>query len=92
MPLGPLGNVETKSAFKLDSVKGDVATISMKGDLTFKAGRRRRRGLPFKITKADLKAEKFTGTHTFDMKIGRLTGIEDGDGDGRHDDDRRRRA
>jgi len=73
MSLGPLGNVETKSAFKLDSVKGDVATISMKGDLTFKAGEGGDAGLPFKIEKADLKAENFAGTHKFDMKAGRLT-------------------
>ena len=71
MALGPLGNVETKSAFKLDEVKGDVATISMKGDLTFKAGDADA-GLPFKITKADLKAENFAGTHKFNMKTGRL--------------------
>jgi hypothetical protein len=73
MSLGPLGNVETKSAFKLDSVKGDIATISMKGDLTFKAGDGGDAGLPFKIEKADLKAENFTGSHKFDMKTGRLT-------------------
>ncbi len=75
LPFGPLGKVETKSAFKLDSVKGDVATISMKGDLTFKAGDGGD-DLPFKITKADLKAENFTGTNTFDMKLGRLTGMK----------------
>ena len=75
MPFGPLGKVETKSAFKLDAVKGDVATISMKGDLTFKAGDGGG-DLPFKITKADLKAENFTGTNTFDMKLGRLTGMK----------------
>jgi hypothetical protein len=73
MALGPLGNVETKMAFKLDGVKGDVATISMKGDLTFKPGDGGGAGLPFKVTKADLKAEKFTGTHQFDTKLGRLT-------------------
>jgi uncharacterized protein DUF6263 len=73
MALGPLGNVETKAAYKLDSVKGDVATISMKGDLTFKAGDGDDAGLPFKIEKADLKAENFTGTHKFDMKAGRLS-------------------
>jgi hypothetical protein len=73
MALGPLGNVETKSAYKLDAVKGDVATISMKGDLTFKAGDGDDAGLPFKIKKADLKAENFTGTHKFDMKAGRLS-------------------
>src|SRR5262249_27728942 len=76
MPFGPLGKVETKSAFKLDSVKGDIATISMKGDLTFKTGEGDGAGLPFKITKADLKAENFTGTHTFDMKAGRLSGMK----------------
>jgi hypothetical protein len=75
LPFGPLGKVETKSAFKLEGVKGDVATIAMKGDLVFKAGDGGD-DLPFKITKADLKAEKFTGTNTFDMKLGRLTGMK----------------
>jgi len=71
---GPIGNVETKEAFKLDSVKGDVATIAVKGDLTFKPGDEDGdAGLPFKISKADLKADKFAGTHTFDMKLGRVT-------------------
>jgi len=72
MALGPLGNVETKSAFKLEAVKDDVATISMKGDLTFKSSDADA-GLPFKISKAELKAEKFTGAHKFDLKTGRLT-------------------
>jgi Family of unknown function (DUF6263) len=72
MALGPIGNVEVKSAFKLDSVKGDQATVGVKGELTFKAGDGGE-GLPFKITKADLKADKFVGTHKFDMKIGRVT-------------------
>lgn len=75
LPFGPLGKVETKSTFKLDAVKGDVATISMKGDLSFKGGDGGD-DLPFKITKADLKAENFTGTNTFDMKLGRLTGMK----------------
>ncbi|MBA4065859.1 MAG: hypothetical protein C0501_19500 [Isosphaera sp.] len=70
--LGPLGNVETKSEFKLTGVKGDAAAIAVKGDLTFKAGDGGDAGLPFKITKADLKADKFSGTHTFDLKAGRV--------------------
>src|SRR2546430_1367765 len=70
--LGPLGNVEIKEDLKLDAVKGDLATVSVKGDLSFKAGDADG-GLPFKITKADLKAEKFAGTHSFDMKTGRIT-------------------
>jgi hypothetical protein len=71
--LGPLGNVETKENLKLDSVKGDVATIAVKGDLSFKANDGGDGGLPFKITKADLKADKFEGTHKFDIKTGRIT-------------------
>jgi hypothetical protein len=72
MALGPLGNFETKSAFTLESVKGNIATISMKGNMSFKEGGADT-GLPFKISKADLKAEKFTGSHKFDMKAGRLS-------------------
>ena len=73
LPFGPLGKAETKSIFKLDAVKGDIATISVKGDLTFKANDAGGGDLPFKITKADLKAKNFTGTNTFDTKLGRLT-------------------
>lgn len=69
---GAIGNVETKESFKLDSVKGDLATIGVKGELTFKTGDGDS-GLPFKITKADMKADKFNGTHTFDIKTGRVT-------------------
>lgn len=71
MSLGPLGAVEAKAAFKLEGVKGDIATIGVKGDIAFKAGEGAE-GLPFKITKADLKADKFTGTNKFDMKVGRV--------------------
>jgi len=70
--LGPLGNVEMKEAFKRDAVKGDIAAISQKADRTFKAGDGDA-GLPFKITKADLKADKFNATHKFDTKLGRMT-------------------
>jgi hypothetical protein len=73
LALGPLGTVEAKTSMKLDSVKGDLATISLKGDLTYKPGDGGDGGLPFKITKADLKADKYTGTHVFDMKVGRVT-------------------
>jgi hypothetical protein len=71
MALGPLGSVEAKGSFKLDSVKDNIATVTVKGDLSFKAGDGGE-GLPFKITKADLKADKFNGTHKFDMKLGRV--------------------
>jgi hypothetical protein len=72
--LGPLGNVEAKQSFKLDAVRGDVATISVKGDLTYKAADGADdAGLPFKITKADLKADKFDASYGFNIKSGRIT-------------------
>lgn len=70
--LGGLGSIETKQAFTLEGVKDGVATVSEKADLTFKPGGGDA-GLPFKITKADLKVEKYAGMHTFDIKAGRAT-------------------
>ncbi|VTT96415.1 Uncharacterized protein OS=Chthoniobacter flavus Ellin428 GN=CfE428DRAFT_2877 PE=4 SV=1 [Gemmataceae bacterium] len=72
--MGAMGNVETKEKFTLDAVKGDLATLTAKGDLTFKPGDDNGdSGLPFKITKADLKADKYAATHKFDIKNGRVT-------------------
>lgn len=71
MPLGPLGNVRLKQSLKLDSVKGDRANVSVKADLTFQPGDGDT-GLPFKITKLDLKADKFDGKMVFDLKTGRV--------------------
>lgn len=70
LPLGGLGEVTTKQKFELKSIKDGLATVSVKADLVFKPGTGG--GLPFKITKADLTAEKFSGTHVFDIKAGRL--------------------
>ena len=70
--LGPLGNVEAKQSFKLKKVEGEVATIEVNGDLSFKPADNGDSGLPFKITKADLKADKFTATHSFNIKLGRV--------------------
>jgi hypothetical protein len=67
---GGIGKITAKSKFKLGKVDGDTATIDTTADMTFKAGDGE--GLPFKITKADFKIEKFTGSNTFDMKTGRL--------------------
>jgi hypothetical protein len=70
--LGPLGNIEVKSAMKLEGVKGDLATVGMKGDVAFKPGDGGDIGLPVKFSKIDLKADNLTATHTFDMKTGRV--------------------
>jgi len=71
LAMGPLGSVKTKEVMKLESVKGDTATIGVKGELSFTPGEGNG-GLPFKITKAELTADKFEGTHRFNMTLGRL--------------------
>jgi hypothetical protein len=67
---GGIGKITAKTKFKLAKASGDTATIDTTADMTFKAGDGE--GLPFKITKADFKIEKFTGSNTFDVKAGRL--------------------
>ena len=67
---GGIGKVTAKSKHTLKKVDGDSATIDTTADMTFKAGDGE--GLPFKITKADFKIEKYTGSSVFDMKAGRL--------------------
>jgi len=72
MPLGPLGEFTMKQSFKLESVTDGLAKIGLKAEMEFKPGGGGDGGLPFKITKGDIKSDKFTGTHTFDVKAGRL--------------------
>jgi hypothetical protein len=72
MAIGFLGDVEAKTNYKLDSVKDNMAIISLTGDIKFKVGEGDD-SLPFKFKKIDMKVEKYTGTHKFDLKIGRVT-------------------
>jgi len=72
VPLSGLGTVNSKQTFKLESATDSTAKVGMTGELTFKAGGEGDAGLPFKITKANLKTDKFTGTQTIDLKAGRL--------------------
>jgi hypothetical protein len=74
-PAAGLGEVEVKQKFKLDSVTGGIAKLSVDADMKFKQGDGKFPGLPegVKISKFDMKADKFTGTATFDTKLGRLT-------------------
>jgi len=65
-------DVKGKDTFKLDSAAGGTAKVSMKSDLSIKAGAAGASGLPFKVKKLDMKAEKATGGYTFDMTAGRL--------------------
>jgi hypothetical protein len=72
VPLSGLGDLTSKTKLTLDTVETGVAKIKIGGEVSFKPGKGEVKGLPIKITKADLKSEKFTGTHTFDTKAGRL--------------------
>lgn len=75
MPAAGIGEAEVKQKFKLDSVKGDIANLTIDADMKFKQGDGGFPGLPegVKISKFDLKADKFTGSAKFDTKLGRLT-------------------
>lgn len=68
---GGIGKITSKAKHKLAKVSGDTATIDTTADMTFKAGDGA--GLPFKITNANFKIEKFAGSSAFDLKAGRLT-------------------
>lgn len=70
MDAGGIGKITSKAKHKLAKVSGDTATIDTTADMTFKAGDGE--GLPFKITNANFKIEKFTGSSVFDIKAGRL--------------------
>ena len=66
-----MGDFILKQTFKLDSVSGGIAKVSSKVEMEFKPGAGGG-AFPLKITKADLKADKFVGTYAFDIKAGRL--------------------
>jgi hypothetical protein len=72
VPLGALGALDVKYACKLEGVKGDVATVAIKGEMEFKGGGGE--GLPFKINKIDLKSDRVAGSYQFDTKAGRPVG------------------
>ncbi len=67
---GGIGKITSKAKYKLTKLTGDLATVDTTAEMTFKPGDGE--GLPFKITKADFKIEKFTGSNTFDVRAGRL--------------------
>ncbi len=71
LPLGPLGSFLLNARYTLDSLDGATAKVSYDGDGTFTPGKGGA-GLPAEIVKGDLKADKYTGTLTFDTAAGRL--------------------
>jgi len=74
MPTGGFGEGAVKQKYTLKSVTGGVAAIDLTGDVTFKAGDGAIPGLPpgVKVSKFDMKADKFGGSLNFDTAAGRL--------------------
>jgi hypothetical protein len=73
MPLGPLGNVEVNTRYKLEDVRGSLARLSIGGEMKWTSGDDGMAPkLPFKISDADIKTDKFDGIATFDLNKGRL--------------------
>lgn len=72
IPLSGLGDLTSKTKLTLDSHENNLAKIKLSAEISFKPGKGDIKGLPIKITKADLKSDKFSGYHTFDTKLGRL--------------------
>jgi hypothetical protein len=74
VPAAGIGDATVKEVYTFDGVSNGLAKINVVGDMTFKAGKGGIPGLPpgVKVTKFDMKADKYTGTQTFDLKAGRL--------------------
>lgn len=71
IPLGPLGEMAMKMNYKLEKSKDGLAEVSYTGDAKYAPPKESAEGLPFTISKADLKTDKFSGTTVFDSKAGR---------------------
>jgi hypothetical protein len=70
-PLGPIGEMAVKMSYKLEKSKDGVEEIAFTGDAKYSPPKEAAEGLPFTISKADLKTDKFAGTTLFDSKAGR---------------------
>jgi hypothetical protein len=73
MSLGPLGSFEVNTRYKLDEVRGSLARLSIAGDMKWSGGDDGMAPkLPFKISEANIRTDKFDGFVTFDLTKGRL--------------------
>jgi hypothetical protein len=70
LSVGPLGDFTLNATYKLDEVKDGAAKVSYTADATFAAGKGGG-GLPFQITKGELKAKDYAGSLVFDPAAGR---------------------
>jgi hypothetical protein len=70
--LGPLGDFAMNTEYKLAESSDKGEKITWKATTKYGLPKGDGGGLPFTITKGDLKAEKFEGEYLFDAKAGRL--------------------
>lgn len=73
--LGPIGSVKIKKEYSYVGPGRDGDVISSTGKMSFAVGQDDG-GLPFKITKLDLKAQALKGTVVFDRNAGRVVRYE----------------
>lgn len=73
MSLGPLGNAEVNTRYELKDVRDSLARLSIGGEMKWTGGDDGMvPKIPFKISDADIKTDKFEGSATFDLNKGRL--------------------
>jgi hypothetical protein len=74
VPAAGLGDAVVKEKYTFGGVSQGLAKIDVVGDMSFTAGKGGVPGLPpgIKISKFAMKADKYSGTQTFDVKAGRL--------------------
>jgi hypothetical protein len=72
VPLGPLGGLKGETTYTFKGTGKDGEEISYDQTLAYSPPKEDDSGLPFKISKGEMKAEKATGTMVFDASKGRL--------------------
>lgn len=70
LSVGPLGDFTLNAKYTLDELKDGAAKVSYTAEAAFAAGKGGE-GLPFQITKGELKADKYAGSLVFDTAAGR---------------------
>jgi hypothetical protein len=76
LPMGPIGDFQVKATYKYTGSADADEKITLAADMTYSAPKGGGAGLPFQITKGELKADQFTGTVHFDAKAGRVRTAE----------------
>jgi hypothetical protein len=72
VPLGPLGTLKGETTYTDKGPGKDGEEIALEQTLTYSPPKEDDAGLPFKITKGEMKADKASGSLVFDASKGRL--------------------